>query len=85
MDSGSGGLMMSGTGPFITTTTVTTILDFNPASMSRSMRSSGSSERNHYFSDKKFGSFSKNDIDVIVNSWNTLKRRGDFAPKVFIR
>jgi hypothetical protein len=84
MDSVHGGSTLSGSGPFITTTTVTTILDFNPASMSRAMRSSGS-ERNHYFGDKKYGTFSRNEMDVLINSWNTLKRRGDFAPKVFVR
>ncbi|XP_046656897.1 globin D, coelomic-like [Daphnia pulicaria] len=86
MESGHGDSTMRGSGPFVTTTTVTTILDFNPAGMSRSMRSpSFASERSHYYGDKKYGSFSQKDVDVIVNTWNTLKRRGDFAPKVFIR
>jgi hypothetical protein len=86
MESGHGDSMMRGSGPFVTTTTVTTILDFNPAGMSRSMRSpSFASDRTHYYGDKKYGSFSQKDVDVIVNTWNTLKRRDDFAPKVFIR
>lgn len=28
---------------------------------------------------------SENDISVLVNSWHILKKRGDFAPKVFMR
>jgi hypothetical protein len=28
---------------------------------------------------------SENDISVLVNSWHILKKRSDFAPKVFMR
>lgn len=31
------------------------------------------------------GILSSKDLDVMRSSWNILKRRGDFAPKVFIR
>ena len=86
-------------GPFITTTTVTTVTDLS-SGMTRAYHSSspygGSSDKTNwggvYGGEKKFlegvGLFNvlnENDIELIKSSWNTLKKRGDFAPKVFIR
>ncbi|KAK4014940.1 uncharacterized protein LOC123476783 [Daphnia magna] len=71
-------------GPFVTTTTVTSVLDFGPAS-SRISRSRGT-EWNHRFGDRKsYKNFGERDIDVILNTWDILKKRGNFAPKLFLR
>jgi hypothetical protein len=106
MHRGSG--MMGSGGPFVTTTTVTTVLDLSTGvtkTFHSSNPSSGGSERSSY----PFGSYggyggekrmteggsgavsplfnvlSENDISVLVNSWNILKKRSEFAPKVFLR
>lgn len=72
-------------GPFVTTTTVTTILDLRPSASSRMSRSHGT-EWNHYFGDRKmYKNFGQKDINVILNTWDILKRRGNFAPKLFLR
>jgi hypothetical protein len=65
------------------TTTVTTTFDFNAAGVPRAR--SSACDRTNYDVDKKYGSLSQMDIDIIANSWNILNKRGNFAPKVFIR
>lgn len=93
--------------PFVTTTTVTTVLDLSTGMTktfhSSSNPNSGGGERSSSYGGgygggekNKFpeGSsetsplmniLSENDISVLVNSWHILKKRSDFAPKVFMR
>ena len=105
MGSGSRG---SG-GPFITTTTVTSVLDLSTGvtktfhSSNNPSNSGGGEMRSSLY---PFGSYgghgvqrkmtegetnplfnvlSENDVNVLVESWNVLKKRTDFAPKVFLR
>ena len=105
MGSGSRG---SG-GPFITTTTVTSVLDLSTGvtktfhSSNTPSNSGGGEMRSSLY---PFGSYgghggqrkmtegetsplfnvlSENDVNVLVESWNVLKKRTDFAPKVFLR
>lgn len=95
-ESSGGGYMGSGSygGPIVTSTTVTTITDLNTG-MTRAFRSNVPYGNERTFGtggDKTFlegiglhNILNENDISLIKSSWNTLKRRGDFAPKVFIR
>ncbi|XP_046656934.1 globin C, coelomic-like [Daphnia pulicaria] len=84
LSAGQSILFKEGTqGPFVMTTTVTTTFDFNAAGVPRAR--SSACDRTNYDVDKKYGSLSQMDIDIIANSWNILKKRGNFAPKVFIR
>ncbi len=85
-------------GPFVTTTTTTTVTDLSTG-MTRAYHSSspyGGSDRTNwggvFGGEKKFleglglhNVLNENDLEVLKSSWNTLKKRGDFAPKVFIR
>lgn len=80
--------------PFVTVGAVITAHDFN-TEMSKALRfyAPGSDRRHHGGSEKKlfeeFGlqrSLSDSDINLIVSSWNFLKKRlSSFAPNVFIR
>ncbi|EFX84256.1 hypothetical protein DAPPUDRAFT_223072 [Daphnia pulex] len=105
-----GGGMSGSGGPFVTTTTVTTVLDlstgmtktFHSSNNPSSGGSSGGERYSSYgggygggeknkFTEGSSGTsplmniLSENDISVLVNSWHILKKRSDFAPKVFMR
>lgn len=79
--------------PFVTVGAVITAHDFN-TEMSKALRfyAPGSDRRHHGGSEKKlfeeFGlqrSLSDSDINLIVSSWNFLKKRlSSFAPKLLI-
>lgn len=85
MDS-TGGHQRVGSGPFVTTTTVTTVTDLSTGT-TRTLRSApwGINENKVYEKVGLHNILSENDISLIKSSWNTLKKRGDFAPKVFVR
>lgn len=73
-----------GSGPIVTT--VTTITHLNPMMPLRSTTSYGSGSEKKVFEGVGLRNIlSEHEINLIKNSWNTLKKRGDFAPKVFVR
>lgn len=81
-------------GPFVTTTTVTTVLDLSTG-MTKTFHSSsnrGASDKFNYGGENRmmegagfYNVLSENDINMLNNSWNILRKRSDFAPKVFMR
>ncbi|KAI9553207.1 hypothetical protein GHT06_021102 [Daphnia sinensis] len=81
-------------GPFVTTTTVTTVLDLSTG-ITKTFHSSSNragADKFNYGGENRMmegGGFynvlSENDITMLNNSWNILRKRSDFAPKVFVR
>lgn len=70
-------------GPFVLTTTVTTVVDMSNG-VARSFVSPANENQK---ADKVglHGSLSDHDIGVLKSSWEILKRRGNFAPKIYLR
>uniref|UniRef100_A0A0P4Y328 Di-domain hemoglobin n=1 Tax=Daphnia magna TaxID=35525 RepID=A0A0P4Y328_9CRUS len=83
-------------GPFVTTTTVTTVLDLSTG-ITKTFHSSGNragADKFSYGGESRmmegggggfFNILSENDITTMNNSWSILRKRSDFAPKVFVR
>ena len=70
-------------GPLVVTTTVTTVLD-----MSNGVAKTYVSPAMENQKVEKAGLHSiitDHDITVLKSSWDILKRRGNFAPKIYLR
>jgi hypothetical protein len=67
----------------VVTTTVTTVLDMNNG-VARTFVSPAM-ENQKAEKVGLHGSLTDHDIGVLKSSWDILKRRGNFAPKIYLR